>query len=148
MPQNQNENYVMNYVAVHAFFLNEKGETLVLQRSPENRYMPLRWDIPGGKMLLDENIEETAIRETKEETGLDIEYVGKPLSIYVNRDQLPIRKDVQIIVDCKIKDTSQPIFLSSREHCGYKWILPKDLPSVDCMDYLTYFYQQMLGENK
>lgn len=34
-----------------------------------------QWVIPGGKMEGNESIEETAIREEKEETGLDISLV-------------------------------------------------------------------------
>jgi len=35
-----------------------------------------RWSIPGGAVELGEGVRETAIREAKEECGLDIELVG------------------------------------------------------------------------
>jgi 8-oxo-dGTP diphosphatase len=39
------------------------------------------WGLPGGKMDGDETIEETAIREAKEETGLDIK-LKKVIGVY------------------------------------------------------------------
>ncbi len=34
------------------------------------------WGLPGGKMELGESLTECGVRETKEETGLDVEIVG------------------------------------------------------------------------
>lgn len=47
---------------------NDRGE-LLLQRRSDNDL----WSIPGGAMEPGETIRRTAIREAKEETGLDIE---------------------------------------------------------------------------
>jgi 8-oxo-dGTP diphosphatase len=35
------------------------------------------WALPGGRVELGENVEQTIIREVKEETGLDVEVVRK-----------------------------------------------------------------------
>lgn len=45
---------------------NEKGEVL-LQKRPEGR-----WGLPGGLMELGESFEEVALREVREEIGLEI----------------------------------------------------------------------------
>lgn len=44
----------------------------------KRKYEPFKgsWGLPGGKMEDDEEIELTAVREAKEETGLDIELTG------------------------------------------------------------------------
>lgn len=49
-----------------------------------------KWGVPGGLMNFGETVEQTAVREVKEETGLDIECV-KLLGIYtgyLSRDRL------------------------------------------------------------
>lgn len=51
----------------------ENGDILLAKRKHEP-YIGV-WGLPGGKMEGNETIEETAIREAKEETGLDIELV-------------------------------------------------------------------------
>jgi 8-oxo-dGTP pyrophosphatase MutT (NUDIX family) len=50
---------------------NERGEIL-MQRREDNGL----WALPAGLMELGESIGETAIRETREETGFEIEIVG------------------------------------------------------------------------
>lgn len=48
--------------------LNEKGQILLQSRTDNDR-----WGLPGGCQELGERFEETAIREVKEETNLDIQ---------------------------------------------------------------------------
>lgn len=47
--------------------INEKGQVLLQSRADRNK-----WGLPGGCQDLKEEIKETAIREVKEETNLDI----------------------------------------------------------------------------
>ncbi len=54
-----------------AFVVNEKGEIL-LERRRDNGM----WGLPGGAVLPGETLRETAIREIREETGLDVEITG------------------------------------------------------------------------
>lgn len=45
------------------------------------------WSLPGGVMEIGETLEECAVRETKEETGLDIEITGL-LGIYTDPNHI------------------------------------------------------------
>ena len=58
-----------------AFILNDKGELLVATRGKEPAKGTL--DLPGGFVDNDENAEEGMVREIKEETGLDIDQIGR-----------------------------------------------------------------------
>lgn len=58
---------------------NDKGEVLLLKRGPTAPWMPGKWNLPGGTVDSGETPEQTAIRETQEETGLEISNL-KPLS--------------------------------------------------------------------
>lgn len=53
---------------VGLFVFNEKNEVLMQLRTDYNQ-----WGLPGGSMELGESFEETASRELKEETNLDID---------------------------------------------------------------------------
>ncbi|MBO4627465.1 MAG: NUDIX domain-containing protein [Lachnospiraceae bacterium] len=57
---------------------NEKGEVLLQKRGDSHL-----WGFTGGAIELGETPEMTAIREAKEETGLDVE-VGRLINIYTD----------------------------------------------------------------
>ena len=60
-------------VGVGAFILNENNELLLQKRAvPAEKD---HWCIPGGRLEMFEKLEDAVIRETKEETDLDIEIV-------------------------------------------------------------------------
>ena len=59
---------------------NEKKEILLQRRTDNNG-----WGFPGGAVELGETPEITAIRESKEETGLDVEVV-KLIGVYTDFD--------------------------------------------------------------
>lgn len=56
-------------VSAATIVLNDKKEILLIKG-------PLRgWEMPGGQVEEGESLKEAAIRETKEETGIDVEIV-------------------------------------------------------------------------
>lgn len=55
-----------------AVVLNDNGDILILQRASDSSWQPNRWNFPGGKVDIGETPEQGAIRETKEEAGIDI----------------------------------------------------------------------------
>lgn len=59
---------------------NEKGEVLLQRRADRNK-----WGFPVGAIEIGETPEMAAVREIKEETGLDVE-VGRLIGIYTEFD--------------------------------------------------------------
>ncbi len=57
-------------VSAATIVMNEKQEILLL-RGPKRG-----WEMPGGQVEEGESLKEAAIRETKEETGIDIEILS------------------------------------------------------------------------
>lgn len=56
-------------VVALTLIFDDDGKVLLQKRSKDEEI----WSFPGGMMELGESAEETAVRETKEETGLDVE---------------------------------------------------------------------------
>jgi 8-oxo-dGTP diphosphatase len=52
------------------------GEVLIARRASDAEHLPDVWEFPGGKIEAGETPEQAAIREAREETGLEIEVVG------------------------------------------------------------------------
>ncbi len=62
-------------IACGAFILNHKNELLLTKRSNSCGSYEGEWSVPGGKNEFGEKLEETTIRETKEEVGVDVEVI-------------------------------------------------------------------------
>ncbi len=60
------------HLAVHVWIRNSKGEYLVSQRSANRPTFPLMWECVGGSVVKGEDSLRGAIREAKEEVGVDL----------------------------------------------------------------------------
>jgi len=97
------------------FFDNEKREFLIISNEKE------RWDFPKGHIEEGETPEQTAVREVKEETGLDIEFIDgfkEKISFFFKKDKELVKKDVIFFL---AKAKSKKVTLSF-EHIDYKWL--------------------------
>jgi ADP-ribose pyrophosphatase YjhB (NUDIX family) len=66
--------FYQNPAPAAGVILIENGELLWVKRKFEPRRG--QWTLPAGFVEYDEHVEECAVRETKEETGLDVELSG------------------------------------------------------------------------
>lgn len=62
----------MYHLVVHVWIKNSKGEYLISQRSANRPNLPLMWECVGGSVLKGESSIEGAIREAKEEVGVEL----------------------------------------------------------------------------
>lgn len=58
--------------------LNEAGEVLLIHKTDNDL-----WALPGGGVDVGESVADAAVRETKEETGFDVEVTGL-VGLYTN----------------------------------------------------------------
>ena len=103
-------------IAVKAFIV-DNHKLLVLKREPSDIHLPNIWEIPGGRLQLGEDPFAGLKRETKEETGLDIDII-QPLTIrhFTREDG---QKITMIIFLCRAMSTSMQL---SKEHTAHDWI--------------------------
>jgi len=60
------------HLVVHVWIKNDNGEYLISQRAENRPSFPLMWECVGGSVLKGEDSLQGAIRETKEEVGIDL----------------------------------------------------------------------------
>lgn len=60
------------HLVVHVWVRNSEGKYLISQRAASRPTFPLKWECVGGSVLKGENSLEGAIREAKEEVGIDL----------------------------------------------------------------------------
>lgn len=60
------------HLVVHVWIKNSEGEFLISQRSASRKQFPLMWETVGGSVLKGESSIQGAVREVKEEVGIDL----------------------------------------------------------------------------
>lgn len=116
--------------AASVVVVDESGRVL-LQRRTDNGM----WALPGGKMDLGESLAECGIRETREETGLDIEITGI-VGTYTNPGHVFAYADGEVRQEFSICLLGRPIggeLQTSDESHEVAWFTPvetDELPMV------------------
>ena len=133
-----------------AFIVDSKNRTLLLWHKRLKRWMP-----PGGHVDPDETPEETARRECKEETGLDVEIVGdaqedlfvgdpeegvmltKPIAMLLEnipacpeRDE-PEHQHMDFLFLARPLDDEQELVLAEEEGEEMRWFTRSEIESLN-----------------
>jgi len=110
--------------SVNVVVANGAGEILLIRRSDNDN-----WALPGGAIDLGESARQAAIRETKEETGIDCEITGlvgiytdpKHIILYTSNGEA--RQEFSIVM------TARPLAgepTPSDESKEVRWVSPAD----------------------
>ncbi|WP_327652735.1 NUDIX domain-containing protein [Micromonospora aurantiaca] len=114
-------------VAVTVFVQDEQGRVLLIQRTDNDL-----WALPGGGQEFGEYIAETAVRETREEAGVEIE-VTSVVGIYTNPNHVVEYSDGEVRQQFSIcfrgrYVTGQPT--PSDESSEVRWVAREDLDGL------------------
>lgn len=132
-----------NKIIVHTLIKTNKGY-LVTKRSKEETTYKEYWDIPGGLANYGELPRETAIRETKEEVGLDI----TPTRIIHEDSNFDKPKNlifIRLVYLCELNSKIDEIILQEEEHSEYRFIKSlKDLENEKICPFLFEVFDNPL----
>ena len=132
-----------NKIIVHTLIKTNNGY-LVTKRSKEETTYKEYWDIPGGLADYGELSRETAIRETKEEVGLDI----TPIRIIHEDSNLDKSKNlifIRLVYLCELNSKIDEIILQEEEHSEYRFIKSlKDLENEKICPFLFEVFDNPL----
>lgn len=111
------------WLGAGAVVVNSDGKWLVVKK----RYSGLKgvWSIPAGFVQLGETADEAALREVKEETGIECIVTGMVgFRTGVIRGEV---SDNMAIFACKPINEEQPICIQERELIDAKWLSVEEL---------------------
>lgn len=137
--------------SVNVVVTNESDEILLIRRSDNDN-----WAVPGGAIDLGESMSHAAIRETKEETGIDCEITGlvgiytdpKHVILYTSNGEA--RQEFSIVLTAR-PTGGHPT--PSSESTEVQWVPRSDVDSYAMdrsmrrriMDYIAASPQPYLG---
>jgi mutator protein MutT len=120
------DGYVPPMVALSAVVYAERGDEILLLKRAEGSALAGQWFIPGGMVELGERPEDAALRELREEAGVeidgDLEIIGcYPMFVY-GYDML------QISFRGRVAEGSEVVI--SHEHDGAQWAKASDMRAL------------------
>jgi ADP-ribose pyrophosphatase YjhB (NUDIX family) len=114
-------------VAVTVFVVDEQDRVLLIQRTDNGL-----WALPGGGQEFGEYIAETAVRETREEAGIDIEVTGV-VGIYTNPNHVVEYSDGEVRQQFSICFKARYLGgepTTSDESSSVRWVARTDLDAL------------------
>lgn len=128
-------------ILVHAggCIINDKREVLLQKRGDCNK-----WGFPGGALELGETPQMAAIREVKEETGLDVT-VGKLIGVYTDTDAICPNGDryQSVCIAYELSVTGGELYCDNNETLELKFFPLDKIPELFCRQH-----QEMLMDIK
>ncbi|WP_256447437.1 NUDIX domain-containing protein [Acrocarpospora catenulata] len=124
-------------------FIVRGDHILMVRKSSEDPHNPLRWEVPGGRMLFGEDIDDHIKREVFEETGIGVN-PGKPFHVWqwvMHGPGEPPDQGTQVVALArKCSPTSFQISTDGRDESDHldlaKWIPIEKLLSLDLIPSL------------
>ncbi|WFB09715.1 NUDIX domain-containing protein [Streptomyces sp. LX-29] len=102
--------------------------SILLQRRRDNDM----WALPGGVMNIGESLPDCAVRETREETGIDVEIVGI-VGTYTNPGHVFAYDDGEVRQEFSICFLARPIgghVAVSDESTDVRWFAPGEIDAL------------------
>jgi len=113
--------------AASAIVVDDSGRIL-LQRRRDNGM----WALPGGAMNIGESLPECAVRETREETGFDVEITGI-VGTYTNPRHVFAYDDGEVRQEFSICFLARPVagqLAVSEESTDVRWFQPTEVDAL------------------
>jgi ADP-ribose pyrophosphatase YjhB (NUDIX family) len=113
--------------SVNVVVVNDAGQVLMIRRSDNDN-----WAVPGGAIDLGESLTQAAIRETREETGIECQVTGivgiytDPRHVMLYTSNGEVRQEFSILLTATATATGgQPT--PSSESSEVRWVAREDL---------------------
>jgi 8-oxo-dGTP diphosphatase len=118
-------------------FIEHEGDILLIKRHPSKDNGD-KWAGPSGKIDKGETDLEAMVRETREETGLDID-PNKLIFVEHSYVRFPTFDFTYRFFKYILTSSQKPkIILNKSEHTAYQWIKPKAALKEDLMQDEDY----------
>jgi len=115
--------------SVNVAVTNDAGQLLLIRRSDN-----ANWALPGGAVDIGESLAQAAVRETREETGVDCEITGlsgiytDPAHVMLYTSNGEVRQEFSIVLTARATGGQPTPSSETSEVC---WAAPGDLEAYE-----------------
>lgn len=121
-------------IGVKVIITDESGNMLVLQRTKSDQHdIAETWDIPGGRINVDESLEAALRRELREEIGRVPDELPKLIAA---QDIFVAPRDLHVVRLTYRLTTTQFDPILSEEHSAFQWVSTHALMKLN-LDSIT-----------
>jgi 8-oxo-dGTP diphosphatase len=112
----------------------DHGQILMIQKNEHDPFNPFKWEIPGGRLEVGEDLAEHLRREVHEEVGIDIT-IGPPLAMWQWSMGSGENAKTVVAVSRLCHPLSQGVNMEGNvegDHlAGWRWVAATDVPQLD-----------------
>jgi len=137
------------HLVVHVWIHNSRGEYLISQRAASRPTFPLMWETVGGSVLAGEDSLSGAMREAKEEVGIDLLPESGRL-LFTKVRSIIGGKQYSDIMDVWLFSYDGDVQLShatTDEVAQIRWMPPAEIQSLldsgSLVENLSYFFENV-----
>lgn len=139
------------HLVVHVWIKNSKGKYLISKRAADRPTYPLIWESTGGSVIKGEDSLEGAIREVKEEVGIDLEKESGKLLFSKIRGEIDGKKFNDIMDVWFFEYDGEPSLENAftQEVAECRWASPEEIKQmydkgefVEKLDYFFYAFKE------
>ena len=125
------------HFVVKALIDDGEGRVLLIRRSAASKRFGGTWDLPGGKVDAGEAFDAALCRETREETGVEVELTGVAGATGFN---LPEFRAAVLVMEARAVRGEVQI---SEEHDVYEWVTRAAIPEYAFSPELRTFLSRV-----
>lgn len=136
------------HLVVHVWIKNSRGQYLISQRAANRPTFPLMWECVGGSVLKGENSLQGALREVKEEVGIDLNEPGRVLFSQIRKVSNGSRFNNILDVWLFSYDGDAPLAKATTDEVAQtKWLYPGQIKALyesgQLVSTLGYFFDKV-----
>jgi 8-oxo-dGTP pyrophosphatase MutT (NUDIX family) len=126
------------------FVRDDRGRVLLVCRADSGN-----WTLPGGMLETGESITQTAVREAREETGLDVAITGL-VGIYTDPghvmayDNGQVRQEFVVLFAATVTGGTES---AGDDSAALKWVDPSDFPALRIHPSVRLRLEHALGQS-
>ncbi len=126
-------------ISTKVIVLNKEGKLLTMLRGATAPARPLTWDLPGGDVDHGDNILETALREVKEEAGIE---VASLTFLDTTTSPSHISGNFWLTI-AYVAHVENPEVKISWEHDEYRWVTKDEFLALKSSQKLRRFVEKL-----